>query len=133
MPEKAQTRGMLTLDELTTLVDAGEIDTVLTAIPDMQGRLMGKRVTAHFFLEEVAREGMHACAYLLGCDVEMDPQPGYRLTSWAAGYGDFHPVPDLTTLRVVPWLERTALVICDLYTEQGAPQEESPRWVLKRQ
>jgi glutamine synthetase len=128
----AAARGMLTIEDLSQLVDAGEVDTVVTAIPDMLGRLMGKRVTAHYFLEEVARTGMHACAYLLACDVEMDPQPGYRITSWEAGYGDFRTVPDLSTLRIIPWLEKTALVLCDIYTESGEPQETSPRGVLKR-
>ncbi|MDQ3811434.1 MAG: glutamine synthetase family protein, partial [Chloroflexota bacterium] len=100
---------------------------------DMQGRLMGKRFTAHYFLDEVGQDGLHGCAYLLGCDVEMDPQPGYRLTSWAAGYGDFLLRPDLATLRLVPWLDKTALVLCDVYTEGGEPQAEAPRWILKRQ
>ena len=78
----------LTLDALARLVEEGTVDTVLTAIPDMFGRLMGKRFTARFFLEEVAGHGMEACDYLLGCDFEMEPQPGYRLTSWEAGYGE---------------------------------------------
>src|SRR5581483_8337068 len=96
------TRGRLTLDELTRLVDDGEVDTVIAAVPDLYGRLMGKRFTAHFFLEDVASHGMEACDYLLGCDVEMEPQPGYRLTSWARGYGDFVALPDFATLRIVP-------------------------------
>lgn len=129
----ARPRGVLQVEELEALVEEGRVDTVLAAMPDMYGRLMGKRITAHFFLEEVARQGTEGCAYLLACDVEMTPLPGYRVTSWAAGYGDFHLQPDLGTLRLLPWLERTALVLCDVYTEHGEPQEEAPRWVLKRQ
>ena len=125
--------GRLTLGALTSLVDDGLLDTVLAVIPDMYGRLMGKRFTAHFFLEEVAAHGMEACDYLLGCDVEMEPQPGYRLTSWEAGYGDFVAVPDFTTLRPVPWLQKTVLLLCDLQTQHGEIVEEAPRRILQRQ
>jgi glutamine synthetase len=99
----------------------------------MQGRLMGKRVTASFFLEEVARSGIHACAYLLTVDLDMQPLPGYRMASWATGYQDFHAVCDLNTLRRIPWLEKTALVLCDLVDDHGDPIEESPRSILRRQ
>jgi glutamine synthetase len=126
-------RGQMTLDALTELVDEGTVDTILTVIPDMYGRLMGKRFTAHFFLEEVAAHGMEACDYLLGCDVEMEPQPGYRLTSWEAGYGDFVARPDLDTLRPIPWLDKTVLLLCDLYTQGGEIVEEAPRRILQRQ
>lgn len=126
-------RGRLTLDALTSLVDDGAVDTVLATVPDMFGRLMGKRFTAHHFLEEVASHGMEACDYLLGCDVEMEPQPGYRLTSWDQGYGDFVARPDFGTLRLVPWLDKTVLVLCDLRTQDGEPVEESPRRILQRQ
>jgi glutamine synthetase len=126
-------RGRLTLDDLTSLTDEGAVDTVIAAIPDMYGRLMGKRLTAHHFLEDVAGHGMEACDYLLGCDVEMEPQPGYRLTSWEQGYGDFVARPDFGTLRLIPWLERTALVLCDLFTQHGEPVEEAPRRILQRQ
>jgi glutamine synthetase len=125
--------GRLTLAALTHLVDDGIVDTVLTAIPDMYGRLMGKRFTAHFFLNEIAAHGMEACDYLLGCDVEMEPQPGYKLTSWEAGYGDFVARPDLSTLRPIPWLEKTVLLLCDLKTQHGEPVEEAPRRILQRQ
>jgi glutamine synthetase len=125
--------GNLTFQALEHLVRAGEVDTVLVAFPDMQGRLMGKRVTASFFLEQVGRGGMHACAYLLTVDVDMTPLPGYRLASWNTGYQDFHAVCDLGTLRRIPWLEGTALVLCDLVDEHGQPVEESPRRVLQRQ
>src|SRR6266536_1072201 len=127
------TRGRLTLEELTRLVDDGAIDTVIAAVPDMYGRLMGKRFTAHFFLEDVVAHGMEACDYLLGCDVEMEPQPGYQITSWERGYGDFVARPDFGTLRLVPWLEKTALLLCDLFTQQGEPVEEAPRRILQRQ
>lgn len=126
-------RGTLDVRELEQLVAAGDVDTVLAAMPDMQGRLVGKRVAASYFLEEVAEHGTHGCAYLLGCDVEMEPQPGYRLTSWEAGYGDLLMRPDLATLRLVPWLARTALVLCDTYSEHGDLLQEAPRSVLRRQ
>jgi glutamine synthetase len=125
--------GNLSLSDLERLVASGEVDTVLVAFPDMQGRLMGKRVTAPFFLEQVARGGMHACAYLLTVDVDMEPLPGYRLASWATGYQDAHAVCDLSTLRRIPWLEKTALVLCDLEDTHGRPVEEAPRRVLRRQ
>ncbi len=121
------------LRALSQSVRRGEIDTVLTVFPDMQGRLLGKRVTGRFFVDEVARRGVHACAYLLTADMEMDPRPGYELASWESGYQDFHAVPDLPTLRRIPWLEKTALVMCDLEDEDGEPIEVSPRRILRRQ
>src|SRR6476659_989382 len=102
--------GMLDLSTLSDLVGQGEVDTVIAAFPDMYGRLVGKRVTGRFFLESVAKSGMHACDYLLGCDVEMDTVPGYKFTNWESGYGDMHCIPDLKTLRKIPWLEKTAFV-----------------------
>ena len=125
--------GNLTLDGLERLIRSNEIDTVLVAFPDLQGRLMGKRVTAPFFLDQVARAGMHACAYLLTVDVDMTPLPGYRSASWDTGYQDFHAVCDFSTLRRIPWLEKTALVLCDLRDHHGEPIEESPRRILQRQ
>jgi len=125
--------GNLTLEGLEQLVRSGDLDTVLVAFPDVQGRLMGKRVTAAFFLDQVVRAGMHACAYLLTVDVDMTPLPGYRMASWATGYQDFHAVCDLTTLRRIPWLEKTALVLCDVQDEHHKPVEESPRQILRRQ
>src|SRR5207247_749338 len=123
--------GNLSREALEKLVRGGEIDTVLVAFPDLQGRLMGKRVTGSFFLDQVARGGMHACAYLLTVDVDMTPLPGYRMASWATGYQDFHAVPDWTTLRRIPWLEKTALVLCDLEDEHHQPIEASPRRILR--
>lgn len=122
-------------------IGRGEIDTVIVAFPDLQGRLMGKRVTGHFFLDHVLAPGsggvptgIDACNYLLAVDVEMTPLPGYGFANWEQGYGDFTAIPDLATLRPVPWLEQTALVLCDLVDEEtGAPVEVSPRQILRRQ
>ncbi|MBI2069217.1 MAG: glutamine synthetase [Elusimicrobia bacterium] len=118
---------------LARLAETGEIDTILMVFPDMQGRWMGKRVTAPYFLDQAADSGVHACAYLLTADMEMEPLPGFNLTSWSQGYQDFHLVPDWTTARVLPWLPKTGLVICDLNTEAGKPIEVAPRQILKRQ
>jgi glutamine synthetase len=122
------------LKALEQMVGAGDIDTVLVVFPDMQGRFMGKRVTGEFFLETMTHgHGMHACDYLLTVDVDMEPLPNYKFANWELGYGDFECVPDMSTLRLVPWLERTALVICDVLDEEGTAVEVSPRQVLKRQ
>jgi glutamine synthetase len=125
--------GRLDLKTLTALVRRGDIDTVLTVFPDTYGRLLGKRVVARHFLEHGARDGGHACIYLFTVDMEMEPLPGFTLTSWERGYGDMKMVPDLTTLRRIPWLPQTALVFCDVHAEGGEPIEEAPRWILKRQ
>src|SRR3954451_11031352 len=125
--------GMLTRAELGDLIERGEIETVLTVFPDMYGRLMGKRITGHFFMDHVADDGMHACDYLLACDMEMDVIPGYKYTSWETGYGDFHCVPDFATLRRATWLPQTALVLCDLLDGHEQPVEVSPRRMLQRQ
>jgi glutamine synthetase len=124
---------MLTLDQLRQEIDEGTIDTVLTCFTDMQGRLMGKRVEGEFFLDDAVSHGIEGCNYLLALDMEMDPVPGYAMANWEKGYGDFHMVPDLETLRRIPWVERTALVLCDLTWEDGSPVVESPRQILKRQ
>jgi glutamine synthetase len=112
---------VLTLDELRSEVESGGIDTVVTAFTDMQGRLLGKREQAEFFLDESAEHGIEGCNYLLALDMEMDPQAGYEMASWERGYGDFHLKPDLATLRRLPWLEGTALVLCDVAWEDGSP------------
>jgi glutamine synthetase len=125
--------GRLDLATLTQLVRKGEIDTVLTVFPDGLARLMGKRIVGRHFLDSVVEEGAHACIYLFTVDMEMEPLPGFKLTSWERGYGDMRLVPDFGTLRTIPWLPKTALVICDVYTEDGQPIEEAPRWILKRQ
>src|SRR6185436_5297705 len=125
--------GRLDRRSLEALVRRGEIDTVLTVFPDGYARLLGKRLTARHFLEHALQDGVHACIYLFTVDMEMEPLPGFKLTSWERGYGDMKMVPDMATLRVIPWLPRTALVFCDVYTEDGEPIEEAPRWVLRRQ
>ncbi|HYX85563.1 MAG TPA: glutamine synthetase family protein [Gaiellales bacterium] len=123
----------LTLDELRADVERGDIDTVLLVMTDMQGRLMGKRLHAPFFCDEVAGHGAEGCYYLLTVDVDMQPVQGFEMASWETGYGDFVFRPDMATLRRIPWLERTALVVCDLEWQDGAPVAPSPRQVLRRQ
>jgi glutamine synthetase len=124
---------VISLDELRTDVETGAIDTVVVAFTDMQGRLMGKRVHAEFFLEDSLDHGVEGCNYLMALDMEMDPKPGYALASWDQGYGDFRMEPDLATLRRIPWLEGTALVLADLQGHDGSPVQPSPRQVLKAQ
>ena len=125
---------MLTIEELKQDVEAGAIDTVVVAFTDMQGRLMGKRVDAEFFLAELdAGHPVEGCNYLLGLDMEMDPVPGYTIASWERGYGDFALAPDLGSLRRIPWLEGTALVLSDVLWHDGSPVEPSPRQVLRAQ
>ena len=123
-------KGMLTLEELTADVQTGAIDTVLTCFTDMQGRLMGKRVDGEFFLEDAVSHGIEGCNYLLALDMEMDPVPGYEMANWEDGYGDFAIAPDLATLRRIPWLDRTATVLCDVANHDGSPVVASPRQVL---
>jgi glutamine synthetase len=125
--------GNLTFDELAAAVTDGHIDTVIACMTDMQGRLMGKRFHAQHFVDSAWRE-THFCDYLLATDMEMHTVPGYRATSWEAGYGDHIIRPDLTTLRRIPWLEGTALVLCDVYDHHTHEEvAHSPRAVLKRQ
>jgi glutamine synthetase len=115
-------------------IRAGGIDTVLVVFPDLQGRFMGKRVTGHYFLDHVIDGSVEACNYLLTVDVDMNVLPGYEFATWEKGYGDFSCRPDLATLRRIPWLEATALVICDLFDEEtGEPIEVAPRTILRRQ
>jgi len=131
----------LDLDTLRDQIGRGEVDTVVVAFPDLQGRLMGKRVTGHYFLDHVLAPGaggrsagIEACNYLLAVDVEMTPLPGYGFANWDQGYGDFTAIPDLGTLRPLPWLDHTALVLCDLVdAETGAPVDVAPRQILRRQ
>ncbi|HET9092940.1 MAG TPA: glutamine synthetase family protein [Acidimicrobiales bacterium] len=125
--------GRLGPAELAEAVAAGTVDTVVVAMTDMQGRLQGKRVDARFFLEEVAEHATEACDYLLAVDVEMNTVPGYALTSWERGYGDFVMKPDLGSLRVLPWHDRTVFCHADLSFEDGSPVEPSPRRILARQ
>jgi glutamine synthetase len=125
---------MLTYAELEELVATGEIDTVVVAFTDMQGRLLGKRLHAEFFVEETdAGHPVEGCNYLLALEMEMDPVPGYEIASWEQGYGDFAITPDLSTLRRIPWLEATALVLGDIGWHDGSPVGPSPRQVLRAQ
>jgi len=125
---------VLALEELKRASEDGSIDTVVVAFTDMQGRLLGKRLHAEFFVEEAsAGHGVEGCNYLLALEMEMDPVPGYEIASWERGYGDFVLVPDMSTLRRIPWLEATALVLCDVAWHDGSPVAPSPRQVLRRQ
>jgi glutamine synthetase len=125
---------VLTLDELRADVESGAVDTVIAAFTDMQGRLLGKRLDAEFFLEELdSGHEVEGCNYLLALEMEMDPVPGYAMASWERGYGDFGLQPDLRSLRRVPWHEATALVLCDVQWHDGTPVAPSPRQVLKAQ
>ncbi len=127
-------RGRLDLDTLATLVAEGEIETVIAAIPDLYGRLLGKRIQGRFFLDEIAGSGMHLCDYLYASDIEMDPTPGYAYTSWATGYGDIRGLPEMDTLRRATWLDRTAIVLCDSYEEEVDERVDvAPRTILRRQ
>ncbi|NGO70299.1 glutamine synthetase [Streptomyces sp. SB3404] len=124
----------MTLEELRGLADARRIETVLLALPDLQGRLKGKRHGVRAFLDQVAAHGAEACAYVLATDVDMRPLPGYALASWETGYQDLRVRPDLDTLRTVPWLPRTALVHGDaLAPESGQPLAVAPRRLLRRE
>lgn len=126
--------GSITKDKLLELIKEEKIDTVVLGFSDMQGRLMGKRITGDFILENDISEGTHFCNYLLGTNFEMDTNDGYEYMNWDKGYGDYLAKPDLDTLKVVPWLERTALVFCDVYTVDGEEKIEiAPRNILKKQ
>ncbi len=123
----------LLLEDLRQLIQTGEVDTVLVAFPDQFGRLIGKRVTGSYFVSHVIASGMHSCDYLLTVDMEMNPLPGFEMTSWDKGYGDFHGVLDLNTLRFIPWLEKTVMVLVDLQWANKEPVTQSPRAILRRQ
>jgi glutamine synthetase len=126
-------RAPLSVEALRAAVAEGAIDTVLLAMTDMQGRLQGKRLNAQYFLEEVLDHGAEACNYLLAVDVEMNTVDGYAMSSWERGYGDFAWIPDLDTLRVLPWQEGTALCLADVRWADGSDVDPSPRQVLRRQ
>jgi glutamine synthetase len=126
--------GLLSADELAKLAKSGEIETVVVGFTDHYGRLLGKRLDAEFFVEEVVSHGAHACDYLLTVDMEMDPVPGYKFANWELGYGDFHLVPDMGTLRRASWLEKSAFVICDVKDEKTHQHVSvAPRSILRRQ
>jgi glutamine synthetase len=125
---------MLKLEQLRELVGKGDIETVVAGFTDHYGRLMGKRFDAEMFVEDIAKHGGHACDYLLTVDMEMDPVPGYKFANWELGYGDFHLVPDLATLRLASWLEKTAFVLCDVKSEKTHDYVAvAPRTILRRQ
>jgi glutamine synthetase len=125
---------VLSAKELEQGVADGSIDTVVVAFTDMQGRLMGKRVQGKFFVDgHIADHGIEGCNYLLALEMEGDPVPGYEMASWERGYGDFTAKPDLASLRRIPWLEGTALVLGDVEWPDGSPVTASPRQVLKAQ
>jgi glutamine synthetase len=124
---------MLSLTELEQLIAAGEIDTVIVAFTDMQGRLVGKRASARLFLDELVAHGAECCSYLLAVDVEMNTVDGYAMSGWDTGYGDMVMTPDFTTLRRIPWLPGTALVVADLGWDDGSPVTAAPRSILIRQ
>ncbi|WP_329279238.1 glutamine synthetase family protein [Streptomyces sp. NBC_01451] len=123
----------LSVEELHALVASGEIDTVVLAFPDMQGRLQGKRFAARFFLDDVLEHGTEGCNYLLAVDTEMNTVDGYEMSSWERGYGDFAMHPDLSTLRRLPWNTGTAFLVADLAWNDGSPVVAAPRQVLRRQ
>jgi glutamine synthetase len=128
------TPGRLSRAELEEAIHSGDIETIVTVVPDLYGRLVGKRITGRFFLDETAEHGMHVCDYLLACDMEMDPTPGYAFTSWDKGYGDVLCKVDWGTLRRATWLEKSAIVICDVFDEDHEePVAVAPRNVLRRQ
>jgi glutamine synthetase len=128
-----QRPGMLALPDLEDLVAAGEIDTVIVGFTDMQGRLVGKRISARLFVDDVIAHGAECCNYLLAVDVENNTVDGYAMSSWEAGYGDMVMTPDFTTLRLVPWQPATALVIADLGWHDGSPVVPAPRSILRAQ
>src|SRR5919202_2183046 len=129
----ARAPGLLTLDELRAEAGSGRIDTVLLAMADMQGRLQGKRLAASHFLDEVVDHDAEGCNYLLAVDVDMNTVGGYAMSSWDLGYGDFVFRPDLATLRMVPWLPGTAMLLGDVEWLDGSPVGPAPRQVLRRQ
>jgi glutamine synthetase len=123
----------LSVGELRGAVEDDTIDTVVLAMPDMQGRLQGKRLDAHHFVEDVLDRGAHACAYLLGTDVEMDIIDGIEIVGWDTGLGDFELIPDLSSMRLLPWMPGTALVLADAVWENGSTVGQAPREILRRQ
>jgi len=124
---------MLDLDTLCRQITEERIDTVVLAFPDLQGRPVGKRVTGSFFLDHVKDHGIDACDYLFAVDVDMSPLPGYEFANWDSGYGDVNARADYSTIRALPWLQGSAIVLCDVFDMSGAAVEVSPRRILRRQ
>ena len=127
------TPGRLSRDDLVSLIEGGDIDTVVVAVTDMQGRLQGKRVDASFFIDDLKSGVVEGCSYLLASDVDMRTVDGFALTSWERGYGDLAFKADFSTIRMVPWFDKTVIVFCDVETTDGVPVAPSPRQVLQRQ
>lgn len=125
--------GMITLEQLRDAIGNNEVETVIVAFTDMQGRLIGKRVSARLFLEDIGSHGAEACNYLLAVDVENNTVGGYAMSSWESGYGDMVLLGDFSTLRIAPWLDRTAIITADLKRMDGSPVEPSPRRILQKQ
>ena len=127
-------RTIVTREALEEMIRSGRIDTVVMAFPDLQGRMTGKRTTGRFFLDHVADDGTENCDYLIACDIDNEPVPGYRFASYEQGYGDMLARPDWSTVRVTPWVGATAVVLCDLHdVTAGTLIEVAPRTVLRRQ
>ena len=125
---------MTSLETLKSLVDEKQVDTIITAFPDLYGRMMGKRFDASFFLDNVAVDGTHGCNYLATVDMEMEPVEGYDFANWSAGYGDFHLQPDFDSLHVATWLDRTAIIFCDVIDDSSHDLVTAlPRSILKKQ
>jgi glutamine synthetase len=125
---------MLSFEDLEKLVEAGEIETVVVGFTDHFGRLVGKRFDAEFFVEDVASHGTHGCTYLLTVDMEMEPIPGYKFANWELGYSDFHMVPDFDTLRIANWLDKSALILCDVEDNKThGLVSVAPRSILRKQ
>lgn len=123
-----------TRDELSAAIERGDIDTVVMAFPDLQGRLVGKRTTGRFFLEQVAEHGTENCDYLIATDFDDVAVPGYRFASYDLGYGDMLARADFSTIRITPWVPKTALILCDLFSvKTGEPIRVAPRQVLRDQ
>src|SRR5215211_6629300 len=129
---EASKHAALDLNALRQKVSASEIDTIIIAFPDTNGRLVGKRLVAQYFIDH-CDEGTHGCNYLLTVNMEMDPLQGFKLASWDRGFGDFAMKPDLSTLRLLPWQNKSAMVFCDLQFDDNTPVNEAPRSVLRRQ
>ena len=129
----AQQTGLLSVNELSALVKGGDIDTVIIAFTDIQGRLVGKRMSARLFVEDAIEHGAECCNYLLAVDVENNTVPGYEFSSWEKGYNDMAMIPDMSTLRVIPWIPHTALVMADLQTTDHEPVPMAPRSILTAQ
>ncbi|NOZ86527.1 MAG: glutamine synthetase [Deltaproteobacteria bacterium] len=123
----------MTENKIETLIGSGELETIILAFPDQYTRLMGKRLTASHYLDLGSKASIHACDYLLAADLDLNPLPGFKLASWEEGYGDHILKPDMSTFRILPWYEKTAILICDLFHENEEAVAESPRNILKNQ